>query len=286
MLNRVYHFYRSHSIVILFANWKGPMREFLEKADFYSIIPEFHCFLCLHDAVVHARMLLLQESVAAFALPSEKEDPKAADNDQVDRPTDSGAVETSGVVTAQSAVEQTATVLATKRYLQSETSAIRKYDGDHGDDGYLFKQASKQQQEHQPRSATTPPTREETASAASDARSPPHGRLSPTGPPARNAGNSASRTGQALHPLFGNTNRAVRPDEHSIISALPDDTHLLWDGISAQQPIVYPEVLLGHQRQWIVYTQGPQTNLDSASDPLRVHNDGPDPDSTLARDSD
>eukprot|EP00923_Selenidium_pygospionis_P039740 GHVN01068972.1.p1 GENE.GHVN01068972.1~~GHVN01068972.1.p1 ORF type:complete len:987 (+),score=111.58 GHVN01068972.1:101-3061(+) len=61
MFDRVYQFYSKQYVQILFANWKGPMREFLEKAEFYDIIPEFHCFLSLHDAVLHARMLLASD---------------------------------------------------------------------------------------------------------------------------------------------------------------------------------------------------------------------------------
>ncbi|XP_053992694.1 uncharacterized protein LOC128883872 isoform X2 [Hylaeus volcanicus] len=44
-------------IRLLFANWKGPMRDFLEKSEFYLSVKPEHCFLSLHDAVVWSQSL-------------------------------------------------------------------------------------------------------------------------------------------------------------------------------------------------------------------------------------
>lgn len=42
-------------VSILFANWKGPERDFLQRANFYKHVKEDTLFLCLHDAVSFAR---------------------------------------------------------------------------------------------------------------------------------------------------------------------------------------------------------------------------------------
>lgn len=49
-----------HGKVMLFANWKGPMRTFLEKANFYDTVPLDHCFPNLHGAVHWAESFFLR----------------------------------------------------------------------------------------------------------------------------------------------------------------------------------------------------------------------------------
>lgn len=52
MLKSVAKELEAHKILLLFANWKGPMRDFLERSEFYTTVKPEHCFLSLHDAVV------------------------------------------------------------------------------------------------------------------------------------------------------------------------------------------------------------------------------------------
>jgi hypothetical protein len=52
MLKRIAAQLENHHIRLLFANWKGPMRDFLEKSEFYLSVKPDHCFLSLYDAVV------------------------------------------------------------------------------------------------------------------------------------------------------------------------------------------------------------------------------------------
>lgn len=47
--------------VMLFANWKGPMRDFLDRAHFYDTVRPEHCFLSLLDAVQWAEEFYLKE---------------------------------------------------------------------------------------------------------------------------------------------------------------------------------------------------------------------------------
>ncbi|CEM04299.1 unnamed protein product [Vitrella brassicaformis CCMP3155] len=54
MLQRVVNFFNDRQVALMFANWKGPMRDFLDKAKFYQYVPAERCFLSLHDAVVWA----------------------------------------------------------------------------------------------------------------------------------------------------------------------------------------------------------------------------------------
>ncbi|OEH74674.1 putative sulfate transporter [Cyclospora cayetanensis] len=54
MLERLVQTLAQRGIVLLFANWKGPMRDFLQKAAFYDVLPPEHCFLSLPDAVFWA----------------------------------------------------------------------------------------------------------------------------------------------------------------------------------------------------------------------------------------
>jgi MFS superfamily sulfate permease-like transporter len=51
-----------HDMIMLFANWKGPMRGYLEKAHFYDTIPPDHCFLSIHDAVLWAEVFYLHRN--------------------------------------------------------------------------------------------------------------------------------------------------------------------------------------------------------------------------------
>lgn len=55
MLERLVYNLNHKGVILLFANWKGPMRDFLQKAAFYSLLPPERCFLSLPDAVYWAR---------------------------------------------------------------------------------------------------------------------------------------------------------------------------------------------------------------------------------------
>jgi len=46
---------KTKGITFLFANWLGPQRDFLDKTEFHDEVPTDHLFLCLHDAVSHAK---------------------------------------------------------------------------------------------------------------------------------------------------------------------------------------------------------------------------------------
>eukprot|EP00922_Rhytidocystis_sp_ex-Travisia-forbesii_P011008 GHVS01016134.1.p1 GENE.GHVS01016134.1~~GHVS01016134.1.p1 ORF type:complete len:1340 (+),score=271.31 GHVS01016134.1:67-4086(+) len=73
MLARLSHFFESRRIKLLFANWKGPMRDFLECAGFYeTVVPPEHCFLCLHDAVVWAKSTLQHSRLSASQFVAEQ----------------------------------------------------------------------------------------------------------------------------------------------------------------------------------------------------------------------
>eukprot|EP01053_Blabericola_migrator_P013202 Blabericola_migrator_1__13201@NODE_90_length_14571_cov_105_361280_g80_i0_p2_GENE_NODE_90_length_14571_cov_105_361280_g80_i0NODE_90_length_14571_cov_105_361280_g80_i0_p2_ORF_typecomplete_len904_score66_74Sulfate_transp/PF00916_20/7e96STAS/PF01740_21/2e14STAS_2/PF13466_6/0_31_NODE_90_length_14571_cov_105_361280_g80_i034036114 len=50
-LARIASFAATREVFLIFANWKGPQRDFLYKADFYRVVPPNHCFLSIHDAV-------------------------------------------------------------------------------------------------------------------------------------------------------------------------------------------------------------------------------------------
>lgn len=63
MLERLVQSLREKGIVLLFANWKGPMRDFLQKASFYEVLPPEHCFLSLPDAVFWAKRRLRSNDV-------------------------------------------------------------------------------------------------------------------------------------------------------------------------------------------------------------------------------
>lgn len=58
MLERLVETLREKGMLLLFANWKGPMRDFLQKASFYDVLPPEHCFLSIPDAVFWARRRL------------------------------------------------------------------------------------------------------------------------------------------------------------------------------------------------------------------------------------
>lgn len=58
MLERLVQTLREKGIILLFANWKGPMRDFLQKASFYDVLPPEHCFLSLPDSVFWAKRKL------------------------------------------------------------------------------------------------------------------------------------------------------------------------------------------------------------------------------------
>lgn len=45
--------------LMLFANWKGPMRDFLDRAHFYDVVPPEYCFLSLMDSVQWAQEFYL-----------------------------------------------------------------------------------------------------------------------------------------------------------------------------------------------------------------------------------
>lgn len=69
MLQRLCSFLQQRGIVILFANWKGPMRDFLRRARFYeTTLPPEHCFLSLHDAVFWAKKKLAAEGKVSHLL--------------------------------------------------------------------------------------------------------------------------------------------------------------------------------------------------------------------------
>lgn len=65
MLERLVKTLGDRGVLLLFANWKGPMRDFLQKAAFYDVLPPEHCFLSIPDAVFWAnrRMALGDNSV-------------------------------------------------------------------------------------------------------------------------------------------------------------------------------------------------------------------------------
>lgn len=54
MLKSVAKELKERDVLLLFANWKGPMRDFLERTAFYAAVPPHYCFLSLHDAVLWA----------------------------------------------------------------------------------------------------------------------------------------------------------------------------------------------------------------------------------------
>ncbi|KAL8438479.1 hypothetical protein Efla_002229 [Eimeria flavescens] len=58
MLERLVQSLRGKGILLLFANWKGPMRDFLQKASFYDVLPPEYCFLSIPDAVFWAKRRL------------------------------------------------------------------------------------------------------------------------------------------------------------------------------------------------------------------------------------
>ncbi|KAL8441995.1 hypothetical protein Emag_006740 [Eimeria magna] len=58
MLERLVQTLKAKGIVLLFANWKGPMRDFLQKACFYDVLPPEYCFLSIPDAVFWAKRRL------------------------------------------------------------------------------------------------------------------------------------------------------------------------------------------------------------------------------------
>lgn len=47
--------------IMLFANWKGLMRDFLDRAHFYDVVRPEHCFLSLLDAVQWAEEFYLKD---------------------------------------------------------------------------------------------------------------------------------------------------------------------------------------------------------------------------------
>ncbi|EPT24472.1 hypothetical protein TGME49_324900, partial [Toxoplasma gondii ME49] len=58
MLQRLCSHLKQNGITMVFANWKGPMRDFLQRAQFYETLPPENCFLSLHDAVFWAKQKL------------------------------------------------------------------------------------------------------------------------------------------------------------------------------------------------------------------------------------
>ncbi|CEM08049.1 unnamed protein product [Vitrella brassicaformis CCMP3155] len=54
MLERLAKWFQDQKMDLLFANWKGPMRDFLDRAEFFKVVPADHCFLSLHDAVIYS----------------------------------------------------------------------------------------------------------------------------------------------------------------------------------------------------------------------------------------
>ncbi|CDJ28221.1 sulfate transporter, putative [Eimeria mitis] len=68
MLERLVKTLGERGVLLLFANWKGPMRDFLQKAAFYDVLPPEHCFLSIPDAVFWAnrRMALGDTSKEAL----------------------------------------------------------------------------------------------------------------------------------------------------------------------------------------------------------------------------
>eukprot|EP01071_Lankesteria_metandrocarpae_P006854 Lankesteria_metandrocarpae@DN4505_c0_g1_i2.p1 len=60
MLQRVVDRFQKIGVILIFANWKGPTRDFLESSHFYDSVPPERCFLCLHDAVLWAEAYVRQ----------------------------------------------------------------------------------------------------------------------------------------------------------------------------------------------------------------------------------
>ncbi|PFH34251.1 STAS domain-containing protein [Besnoitia besnoiti] len=58
MLQRLCAYLKQNGVTMLFANWKGPMRDFLQRAQFYETLLPENCFLSLHDAVFWAKQKL------------------------------------------------------------------------------------------------------------------------------------------------------------------------------------------------------------------------------------
>ncbi|KAL8429546.1 hypothetical protein ACSSS7_006520 [Eimeria intestinalis] len=67
MLERLVQTLKGKGIVLLFANWKGPMRDFLQKACFYDVLPPEYCFLSIPDAVFWAKRRLRVNDTAMEA---------------------------------------------------------------------------------------------------------------------------------------------------------------------------------------------------------------------------
>ncbi|KAL8270592.1 hypothetical protein Esti_005491 [Eimeria stiedai] len=68
MLERLVQTLKAKGIVLLFANWKGPMRDFLQKACFYDMLPPEYCFLSIPDAVFWAKRRLRLNDTAVREL--------------------------------------------------------------------------------------------------------------------------------------------------------------------------------------------------------------------------
>eukprot|EP00915_Cephaloidophora_sp_WS-2016_P005886 GHVH01007768.1.p1 GENE.GHVH01007768.1~~GHVH01007768.1.p1 ORF type:complete len:628 (-),score=69.97 GHVH01007768.1:418-2301(-) len=54
MLEKVVPEVESKGVLLLLANWKGPVRDFLDFCDFYRTLPPDRCFLGLYDAIMTA----------------------------------------------------------------------------------------------------------------------------------------------------------------------------------------------------------------------------------------
>ncbi|CDJ50682.1 sulfate transporter, putative [Eimeria brunetti] len=68
MLERLVKTLGERGVLLLFANWKGPMRDFLQKAAFYDVLPPEHCFLSIPDAVFWANRRVMLGDASKEAL--------------------------------------------------------------------------------------------------------------------------------------------------------------------------------------------------------------------------
>lgn len=95
MLKNVAKKLESHNIVMLFANWKGPMRGFLEKARFYDTIPPDHCFFSIHDAVLWAEVFYLRRDPSVV---QEDTSVSSDEEEEADEPKDTTTVKAATIL--------------------------------------------------------------------------------------------------------------------------------------------------------------------------------------------
>jgi len=75
---------------MLFANWLGPQRDFLDKSGFHEAVPTGRIFLSLHDAVVHAQSLNASYINWSHAIHEEHAREKSCSFQHVDEVTPDG----------------------------------------------------------------------------------------------------------------------------------------------------------------------------------------------------